>query len=258
MGFDGVGSMEPFAGLSKRAARVLIVARQVAADDGEVDGGQPRLAQTLGVSARHVRRALADLEDAGLARRVGQNRVFVSTAQVRIGPPSSGEVPSERHPDAPVDPRKDPEWRSLRARVGGLQRALEEVQEQRDAARAAQAALEKEARRQSRLGVSPDVVALGADLAHRADCLDPECDRCLAIVQRIEEERPRYAREDEIVERIERGALLESAARLLLRAQGARDVGARRRAALAAHAMRAIVDGDRSAAARLVHEAERA
>jgi hypothetical protein len=143
-----------------------------------------------------------------------------------------------------TDPRADPEWRALRARLGGLDRALREVQSQRDDARGRVRELELERaalRRREGATYSPEIAALRADLMHAADCAVPDCARCAMATRRLEDTRPRYVDEAELAEALERWRALEVASMALVDAYRDRSALAMRRRYVAARAVAAAL-----------------
>lgn len=182
--------------LSMRAARMLLVARDLAAADGEIPGGQRALAKALGnIHLKNVREALAELEDRRLARRVGSLRVIVGGERKTFAVDEQTEPPplqqrwrrDRGRPREVADARypgavPNPEFRWLRARMGGLERSLRDIKAQRDEARTLIAKIEAR-------GDTTDTAAtaLRADLEHAADCGDPDCAICLRIVEQLED-----------------------------------------------------------------------
>lgn len=177
-----------------RAARCLLVARDLADESGEVVGGQAAIAKVMKVKhLRCIRQALAELEGRRLARRVGALRVLVggslrSVVDEQTEPPPlqqrwrrdrgrPREVADARYPGAVPNP----EFRWLRARMGGLERSLRDIKTQRDEARAVIAKIE------ARGETDTAAIALRADLEHAADCGDPDCATCLRIVEQLED-----------------------------------------------------------------------
>ncbi len=149
-------------------------------------------------------------------------------------------------------PTSDPEWRQLRARVGGLERAIAEVQQQRDTARARVRELEAEKYKQSRLDVDPEVVALRLALEHAFACADSDCDTCREGYREIKAARPRYEREAELVEALNGARIVFGAGAVLLAAERAQGVGAAQRRFEARRAFAAAVEGNLSGAAVIV------
>jgi hypothetical protein len=202
-----------------------------ASDDGEVAGGARALETELRRSRWAVLRALIELEERRLVRREPGTRaraarivVLVRGARTHANKGSGGKSGSG-------------EWRKMRARLGGYERAMREVQEQRDEAKREAEAL----RRKRRLDADPALVGLLADLAHSADCTDHPCERCEATIRKVEAARADYATEGEIVERLEHAdALVRAGAELLASLQD-RGIGAAMRRADAARAFAAAV-----------------
>jgi hypothetical protein len=234
--------------LSMRAARCLVIARELADDTGEVPGGQPALARAMGTQMRNVRYALGELEDRRLARRVGTHRVFVGgTASAaldgQIEPPALQQrwrsdrrrfrtEPDARNPGAGTNP----EFRHLRARMGGLERALAVAKAKNDEAATLLAKFDGRS-----LDATPAVAAMRADLLHAADCGDPDCNRCVRIVDTLEEEEGPYASHREVSERLARGGLAERAGRIAVSALRARE---QRDLVAAMQAMDLVIAGD--------------
>lgn len=146
-------------------------------------------------------------------------------------------------PDSLGRPQRPPQWRQLRAQVGGLERALREVQSQRDEARRQleEYKVAKAERAWKRAG-DPERVALLADLGHAADCGDPDCDRCEAILLRVEAELPRYADERLLVERLDRAEQLQAAGRSLVDAWRVVGIGRAREVAAAVARIHALLE----------------
>lgn len=155
------------------------------------------------------------------------------------------------------DVRADPEWRQLRARLGGLDRAMREIQGQRDDARARVLELERERaalRRREAAAYSPEIAALRADLIHAADCAAPDCARCAMATRRLEDTRPRYVDEAELAEALERWRALEVASIALVDAYRDRSALAMRRRYVAARAIAAALASQLSDSAKILAE----
>lgn len=204
-------------GLSRRARAALRAIHVVVAPDGTFQISALRL--ELGTQERNTMYALAELVAAGLVRRTGHTRAAVHRVVVLLhnkaannGQGSGGKTSSK-------------EWRQERARLGGLERALREVQAQRDHAKQEADAL----RRGRRLAADPALVGLLADLTHASDCASPSCRRCEAISRAVEAGRAEYVTEGEIVETLEQAAGLKRAGAELVAALGDRGVGAMQR-----------------------------
>lgn len=143
-----------------------------------------------------------------------------------------------------ADPRVLANFRSLRARIGGLKRALVEVTAQRDKERARVRELEEQLRARPRAAASDEnLAAFLADLEHSADCTDV-CERCEGVMRDLAA-LPDYLRAPrEIAGELESGRLLMRAAELLV----ARPSMETR--ALVSSVIRAVVAGDRRRARR--------
>lgn len=175
-----------------KAARCLLIMRDLAGPDGKVPGGQRAIAASLRIDLRNVRAALAELEDRRLARRIGTLDVvvggrFSSAVDEQVEPPPLVQrwrrdrgrprnIADARYPGS----GGDPEFRWLRAQVGGLKRTVEAHRVERDELRALVARLEKRSD-------EPEKLALKADLDHAADCVDPSCALCMRIIEQIED-----------------------------------------------------------------------
>jgi hypothetical protein len=214
-----------------RAALLAAVelARTATPPDGIVPGGVPALARVLQRSRYRVHVAVAELERAGLVRRIGQTRA------ARLFVVELVTVSSEIGPRADIG---SGDWRTLRARVGGLERAIREVQEQRDQAKRENDAL----RRGRRLDANASLVGLLADLDHAADCALPSCRRCLEIGRRVDAGRAEYLPEAELLEQLEAAGALRAAGIELLDAMRDRGVGAAARRGDAARAFARLLD----------------
>lgn len=157
--------------------------------------------------------------------------------KVRVGWGSGGGSRGSGAKPAPKSPAQSKEWRQLRARIGGVQRALREVQAQRDAAQAQLADLHRQARQHRHDATDPSMTRLLADLRHCVDCLDPDCGRCHQVQRRIDDRAEQYATETEVAALIERSQGVVAAARAVLASLSDRGVGS---IASRAAAMRAL------------------
>lgn len=183
-----------------------------------VDGGLRAISRAVGRSLPRVQPEVCELEAIGAVRRTGPRQVdalLVVRLRLRM-PPAPAPLPP---PPALDRVSHDPEWRSLRARAGGLERALREVQAQRDDARAQLAAI-LESRQATR---APSEVALRDDLTHAADCCDPSCARCEAILHRLDVGRPAYSTADELEQRLRAADWTQRAGAALVAALKAKD-----------------------------------
>jgi hypothetical protein len=220
--------------LSHRAARCLLVARELAGEGGKVEGGQPALAKAMGVvELRVIRYAMVELEERGLARRIGRLDVIVGRGTNHS---AVDEQPRVRVVDYDAVGRRmgTDEWRELRARIGGLKRAMNDAIRRREAA---EAELERigtnvyaDRTAEAKLGANAEIAALLADLEHTARCTSkPACRRCIGIVERLGVDRSRYVKATEVAGALDKAAALRDAATELLAAQGAQGVGAAER-----------------------------
>lgn len=119
-----------------------------------------------------------------LARRHGPAQLWVNLSEI---------------PGIPVRPEvKDPlrdrtqrtqngDWHALRARVGGLERAIREVQGQRDLARTELAKANGGAKVKE---LEVELVTVRALLAHATACTDPDCERCWDLAERLRDHDP--------------------------------------------------------------------
>jgi hypothetical protein len=230
-----------------RAARAVFVTARASADEHGIVDDRAALGPLVGLSAPQLRHWFGVLEQERfdgrpLCRRRGARELWVLLVDAPGIPPrvrreTSAVVEQGSGGHAPGSGG----WREMRARVGGLQRAIIEVQEQRDAAKAEADAL----RRGRRLEANAPLVGLLEDLTHATDCPVPlTCKRCEAIARRVEERRAEYVAETEIVERLERAGAIEAAGTELLDAVRDRSVGAMQRRAAAAAALARAVNGD--------------
>jgi hypothetical protein len=238
--------------LSARASRVLLFARELAEPDeavpgeGEVDGGVRLLARVCERTTRSIERALRELERKRppLAWRAhGRVRVALGD-DVKTTVRVATQV-------APLDPSyrrsKDKDWKALRAKLGGMQRAYkekdEEVRELRE--KLARAAAIND-------GGDPQLVALLRDVKHAASCFDLDCDRCEDIVKRVEAARPRYENALEQAHKQNAAELAMRAASALLAALRSRAPGARSSVVVAASALELVGAGDLEAAQKVL------
>lgn len=237
---------------SQRARAVLVVLRGLMRPPPEVTSEAgvsvyDRVQQAWGASRRTVLRALDELEACRAIRREGRTRGL----RVVVLAPDRGASSQER--DA-IGRRTGPSaWRSLRAQLGGVRRALAEVQQQRDDARARLHVLEAEQHRTAwRYAASPEIVALRRDLLHAADCGDPDCERCAEALFQLEADGPRYADVDELIARLDRGEVVEQASVALVEALRGGRVGDRQRVQQAMGAILAVRRDDLDVARHMV------
>src|SRR5262245_47197509 len=135
----------------------------------------------------------------------------------------------------------------MHARIGELERALKEVQLQRDDAR----------RKLREKGPSDgDVVALRRDLDHAVGhmAVAGGCARCTAIRRRLQVDRPRYENAAELADEMNAAHLVRHAARLVLGYVGARD---RFRAQAAFEVFRLVDAGSLAEASRALERLSR-
>lgn len=219
-------------GLDPTALAVLAVAVDLAAN-ADPPGVVPApavatITRILGLHRRTIRRHLGVLEGRRLLRRHHRTSATVLLVDALGTPVSQGA--------GRIVERQD--FRELRARVGGLQRAIKEAMAERDAA----AAEAQELRRARRLEANASLVGLLVDLEHATDCVDVDCERCLEIGRKVETARPEWTAEAEIVERLQHADALRAAGQALLGAMRDQGVGAMARRATAARAFATLLE----------------
>jgi hypothetical protein len=204
----------------------------VRGEDGE--SVYEAVGRVWGKSRVSVYSAINELESQRFVRREGRTNAMRLVVLVQ-----KPEQTSTQEQDA-IGRRVGPsEWRSLRARLGGTQRALAQVQVQRDAARARLRELERGHRASAwRHAADPELVALRRDLLHAADCGDPDCARCAEALFELESGTPRYADVDEMIAALDRGEVVERAATALVESLRM-GVGSQSRRVLAVEVIRA-------------------
>jgi hypothetical protein len=243
--------LERLQALSPRARSILLAAIQRADAEGTVGATQKDLGRLAGLHRNSVVLAMAELRDAGLLRTVARTRGMCIildgdfSAAVQMSPGTSGAT-------------KDPEWRRLRARAGGLERALREAQRQREVAmRKIDELMGRGAFREAvnaEAGADVQLAAMRRDLLHAADCGDPDCERCDEILARAESGRRTYVAEGEVVDKLRQADALEACGRAILDAVRDRSVGSRQRFADGLRALALALDGKHEAATALVRE----
>jgi hypothetical protein len=236
-----VGSGDAVYPLSARARRLLAAVAVSLDGDGTIQVTVPELAGLAGQSLATAERAMSELVNAGIVHVVGATR-----AAARYIDPRLLQVLRQGAPDdaRTVD-------RTTRARLGGLQRALVQAQQQRDDA---------QQKLRSKVSSTGSVTALlVADLRHAFDCTRPGCARCEGIRQRLAERHPAYVGEvaaHDLADHIERGALAARAGAILVQALDANGVGSRSRVTAARRALALAVDGDVGTAGQLLQTLE--
>jgi hypothetical protein len=257
-----------FPALAVAARAVFVTARAMASDEGIIEDRRA-LGDVLDLGQTQLRFWLGHLEQRrwqgrALAQRRGARELWVLLADIPSIPPRriSGvvDVESIAPPELKQRWRKDrrrprgqadayhpgegsnPEFRWLRARMGGLERALAAAQAKNAEAAALLAKLDGRA-----LDGSPAVAAMRADLLHAADCGDPDCERCVRIVDALEDADGPYATEREVSERIARGTIAERAGRAVVEALRR---GERQAVVVAVRAVDLVLAGDVSGAER--------
>jgi hypothetical protein len=217
--------------LTDIAAKVLAAACTLLDGDGTICGTVPEIAQRAGISVRSTERGLFELRDAGLVHVRGQTRLTYRYVDTRVRKALQLGV-GKRTADAG--------WRELRARMGGIERALRESQRREGEARRLATAV-TERREEGTASVVAGDAAIDAHLrseaGHALDCIDgPEhCARCASFRAVLDE-----------------GTRDEAAAAARLRIDEAEDVLKAARAVVAA--FRA---GDHASRGRALAELER-
>lgn len=230
-----------------RVALALFVCARARADAVGIIPDRVNFAVELGISAKVLQRWLRFLESRtfrarALVKRRGARELWVMLADIPGIPPAPRTFVSvvdgqrtDQRGERPAD------WTKIRASIGGMQRALREVQEQRDKARREADAL----RKGKRIEANAALVGLLRDLQHASDCADPNCRRCLAINRAVEAERGEYVTEDELIRQLDRARAIEQRGAAVLRTLRDTSIGAaaRRHEALRAFAL-AITEAD--------------
>ncbi len=214
-------------GLPVSALAVLAMATELAQGEprGIVQGGFGALERATGLSERRTREIVRALEARGLIKSSGNTRARTLSVLVL------------RRSTAANATGATGDFRELRARVGGLQRAIKEAHEQRDRAEAEMHQL----RRSQRLEANASLVGLLADLDHATDCVDVDCRRCLEISRKIDAAHPEYLAEQALAEQLEAAKVLRTAGAELLAAMRDQGVGAHARRATTARAFAALL-----------------
>lgn len=228
-------------GRPKTRARSALRAA-VAVADGSGQVRTEAVAAELGVCPRSARRGLSALAGLGLARQTGVGVWMVTGATTGAAVPSGRTETTEDEGPKPTD-------KTTRARLGGLERALREVQQQRDDAQARLRAKEG--------GASKGVAgAMLADLRHLSGCDNGGCERCDAIRSRVSARHPQYVPAGDVADALERGAAAQQSAVVVLKALAATGPGARDQLRRAAQALSLAVAGDTVAALAVVQTLE--
>lgn len=176
------------------AARAVFVTARALADDSGWVANRLYLATVLRCSAVTLRRQLGFLEGVmfrrrPLVQRRGSLELWVCMQEMP-GIPSRQSHATEtivvgRQSKRHVDRRTDNgEWRTLRAKVGGLQRAFERAQQQKLAA-------ERQVEEMQRARAAPppverELVALRQWVVHATTCRDHDCESCWNLSQRLQ------------------------------------------------------------------------
>lgn len=239
--------------LSRVARAVFVTARAAADETTGIVKDRYSLADALELSKSQLRFWFAHLEarrfeGRSLVKRRGDRQLWVLLADMAGIPPRPRREPGElQHYDRLGRRTGAKAWRTDRAKLGGMKRALEEAIDRR---REAEAELEKistklygDRQAETQLGVSADITTLRSDLQHAIACAVDPCARCGSIRDRLGTDRARYAKADELAGRIERLERAVNNGKAYLQLRNAQCVGAadRRVAALVAF-QRALED----------------
>lgn len=197
-------------------ATMLLAACCVRLDaDGTICSTVRELASSCGASLRTTHRSMATLVGAGLVHTSGKTRRLFRYVDAKLLKALQVPVTRRTHDDG---------WREMRARCGGLERALRAAQVR--AANANRQAEQHAAARQAHPEVDGvDAAWLRRELQHSSDCLDPDCDRCLEVSRFLEDDDADI--KAEILEQLDEAATLKLAARLVVEASRDRGVGSR-------------------------------
>lgn len=196
-----------FRSLPTPARAVFVTARALADSAGYV-ADRSMIAKAVGLTVPHVRRWFAHLEgrrwmNRPLLRRIGARELWVLMVDIPGVPrrPRSETIAPEvsapplvqrwrrdrgrarkeadaRYPGGVADP----EFRWLRARVGGLERSVKTMKQERDEARRLLDRLDM-----AKTATPPAAKALRDDLEHASNCGDPDCSNCIRIAEQLED-----------------------------------------------------------------------
>jgi DNA-binding transcriptional ArsR family regulator len=158
--------------LSARATRLLAAAVLCLDADGTICATDCELAERAGVSRPTVQRAWRELEAQGLVHCSGRTRGVYRYVDPRVCKALERAVSRRSH---------DVGWREVRARNGGLQRALKAALRDLEATR--KAAERAKATHTPPPQLEHAVSVLRAGARHALTCVDgPDyCDRCLRL-----------------------------------------------------------------------------
>lgn len=203
---------------------VLAAACTMLDADGTICGTIAEIAERAGLSAMTTKRALSELRAAGLIHVHGQTRLVYRYVDPRVR--KALQQPAGKRTDAAG-------WRELRARVGGLERALRDSLRKERAARTW--AEELQARPADASRIAGDDAAIDAHLRaeslHALACLDgpDHCDRCATFKAVLDEDtRDEAAAAARL--RLDEADDITKAARAVIGAFRAGDAAARARA----------------------------
>lgn len=225
--------------LSRVARAVFVTARELADANGIVDERE-QVGEVLELAPRTLRLWYEHLEGRrfdgrSLAKRRGRTELWVLCSDIPgIPRRPRQEIAAVAHYDRLGRRTGNDEFKVDRARLGGVTRAMKEAVAR---AHAAEAELEKistklynDRQAEAQLGVSADVTALRGDLQHAIACnAGDECARCGKIRERFGTDRARYAKADEIAERLVRLERIERAGDEMLASMRLQGVGAAER-----------------------------
>lgn len=199
--------------ITDRARRVLAAAVLTVDSDGTVCATLEELGQVAGVSRRTTIRALGELRAAGLVHVHGRTRLTYRYLDASLL--KTLQRPVSKRPCGTG-------WRELRARVGGLDRALRAALRERDLLRQH---LADRPTRTTSAEQAPVAAWLRREAAHAADCLDPDCERCEQL-DRALESGDHEDTEHQVLAALEDADEIRAVARELLEAFALRGVGA--------------------------------
>jgi hypothetical protein len=188
--------------------------------DGTICATLTDLARASGRCLRTTAKAMAELVAGGLVHRSGKTRGIFRYVDPKLL--KTLRLPASRR-------THDDGWRELRARCGGLERAL------RAAQRRVESTQQQIEHTQARLAQMPavadgvDVAWLFRELRHSSDCTDPDCERCLEASRVLEDDDIDV--KAEVLEQLDEAAALKTASRAVVEAARAQGVGAMARRA---------------------------
>lgn len=226
------GVVEPVSDIARRVLAACVVCVD---GDGTICATITELSEHAGVSVSTVERAMRELRAASLVHVSGRTFGTFRYVDPKLLTALRTPVSRRTHDDG---------WREIRARNGGLQRALKATQRERDNAVASYERVLGELR-QARLDAGSHTARerytwLRAQARHAADCLTVDCEQCTEL-SRLLDEGEDVDVDDAVAAALSTAEEIAEAARALLDAQRMHGVGARQKMHTALETLERVV-----------------